>query len=328
MSALGELHSKFREESLSSITNGDSFFGEIPSEIGKIIYCDSTIISAAPDDKDIISKKRIKKALFCLILIGLICFLLRNHLIGATILSLAVFSIGLYSIVKTGEFKGVDYFVGKEGFAKMRFEKARDNIIEKNIYHFYDFTEFVTGETYKKVNFAYQGTDYFASFMGKPDDNNHVEMLVEYVGTYFQEKPEDDLLDKDYLFVKAIEDAWSRYKIQGLLDLYKTTGSYTFNILATVKNTSKLAVFPYIKFTSDSIQIGNNTYNKSTIKDMYFKQGYFIIEHINHSKKLLGLIEKGQKDEIPLTNVGNKQLFIWFLDAMIKTDMNLSSLMK
>ena len=316
MSKLAEQLDKHRHDLLVSVRNGNSYFGEVPSDIGSIVYCDSTNTLASPQDSDTIKNKRIKTTLISLGILALIWVLLHNAVVWAIILSLVVAVLAILIIVNASSFSGKDYFVGTEGFATIKFDKTRDNITERKVYYFKDFAEFVTGETYKKYNYTYQGTDYFGSFMGKPNDEHEVEMLVEYTGTYHQEKPKDDLLDQDYLFLKEVEKSWSNYKIVEIRDELNKRGSYTFNLISPKENSSKFWSYPYIKFTNDAIEIGGRVYNDETLKSMYFSNGNLIVEHMNHSKKLFGLIEKGQKEEIPFTNVGNNKIFLMFLDML------------
>ena len=59
-------------------------------------------------------------------------------------------------------------------------------------------------------------------------------------------------------------------------------------------------------------------YNRETLKNLWFENGNLVIEHVNHSKKLFGLVEKGDIERIPLTNIGNKKLFMLYLQTVIK----------
>ena len=316
MNYLSEMMAKNRSDYLSAIQQGNSFFGEIPSDLGSIVYCDSTNSLASPDDPEVVKKKRVNTVLISLAILILIWVLLHNSTIWAIILSIVIIVIAVLLFVNTSSFSGTDFFVGTEGFAEIKFDKTRNNIVNRKKYYFKDFSEFLTGETYKKVNYTYQGTDYFGVFMGKPNDENEVDALVGYSGTYHQKNPKDDILEQDYLFLKAVENAWSNFKLIDIQDELKRCGSYTFNIIASKKNSSKYLVLQYIKFTNDALEIGGRVYNNETLKRMYFTDGKLVVENVNYTKKLFGIIEKGQKEEIPLTNVGNRKLFLMFLDLM------------
>ena len=68
---------------------------------------------------------------------------------------------------------------------------------------------------------------------------------------------------------------------------------------------------------SDILQTGTIVHHHQP-ETLSFENGNLVIEHVNHSKKLFGLIEKGDIEHIPLTNIGNKKLFILYLQTVIK----------
>jgi len=54
------------------------------------------------------------------------------------------------------------------------------------------------------------------------------------------------------------------------------------------------------------------------IQKIYTSNGSLVIEHINHSKKFFGFIEKGNISSIPLSLLGNRQAFLIFFDRLYR----------
>ena len=75
----------------------------------------------------------------------------------------------------------------------------------------------------------------------------------------------------------------------------------------------------YIVFKGREIAIGDKIYNRSNVKNIRFDKGNLIIEDVNHSSKLFGLIEKGDKETIPLHSIGNRELFLTFFQYFAST---------
>ena len=75
---------------------------------------------------------------------------------------------------------------------------------------------------------------------------------------------------------------------------------------------------PYVKVSQDAIIVGQREYNRDTLKNIWFENGDLVLEHVNHSKKFLGLVEKGNIDHIPLKDIGNRKLFMLYLQTVIK----------
>ena len=123
-----------------------------------------------------------------------------------------------------------------------------------------------------------------------------------------------------YIFWRHIEDVWTAIKLSELLEQSEKEGA-TFSILHSPKNSDVWYATPYITISPDSIIVGGEkgrVYNSETLKNIWFENGNLVIEHVNHSKKMLGLIEKGDIEHIPLTNIGNKRLFMLYLQSIIK----------
>lgn len=309
---------------LEAIANGEAPFAYIPEEIGDLRFCYANNMKKDPYTKE---EKR-KKLLYwigCSIIVPIVCWIVFNNSpIFDTIISIIALIVIIKTIINISNFKGTDYFVGNKGFAVVSFNGKRDNIVTKSI-HFYDeFSELITGETVKKQNGAYIGTDYFFGFFSKPisteNNSSKVNLVLDEGGTHNQQKEKDDQINDHYTFWKNIEDVWTSIKLSELLES-PNRQSVTFSILHSPKNSNDWYATPYVTISPNSITVGGvngRVYDKNTLKNLWFENGELVIEHINHSKKMFGLIEKGDIEHIPLTNIGNKKLFMLYLQSVIK----------
>lgn len=306
---------------MEALEKNEAPFRYIPTEIGSLKFCYTNNIKSEPYS---IQEKR--KKLFSWIggsiAVAVACWLVFNNSpIFDSIVSVIALIVIIKSINNISNFKGKDYFVGDEGFAVIGFEKNRDNIVSKSIHKYDDFSELITGETIKKQNGAYVGTDYFFGFFSKPISSGNgsarVNLILDEGGTHNQEKAKDDQYNEHYTFWKQIEDIWTKRKLAELL-ASNSLSEVTFSILYSPKNEDNWFASPYVTISSDAITVSGREYNRETLKNIWFENGNLVIEHVNHSKKFLGLVEKGNIERIPLTNIGNKKLFMLYLQSVIK----------
>ena len=310
---LAGLRSKMEEELMASLKAGTSVFKYVPNNIGEILYCDSSNPKAEPDTKEQTRKKIIYSIIIPLAII-VFCWLVFNESpIFDTIVTIVMGIISIYSINKCLSFKGKDYFVGTEGAVEITFEKTRDNITNKTEAFFRDFEDLVTSETKKYKNSVYQGTEYSFIVYGHESDGEK-KVVAGIEGTYNQEEPKDYYIDRIYRFWKKIETYWSQYKLALLKDALTNGEPIGFNVY-----TDKNFYNDYIVFKDKEISIHGKAYNKDNIKKWYFKNGNLIIEDVNHSTKFLGLISKGDKETIPLSIIGNRELFFTFFQFFVST---------
>lgn len=306
---------------MDSLERNEAPFRFIPSEIGKLQFCYTTNNKSEPYT----NQEKIKKLfrwIGCCVVVSVSCWLFFNNSpIFDTIVSIIALIVIFKTINNIANFKGKDYFVGNEGFAVIEFEKKRDNITSKVIYKFDDFSELITGETVKKQNGSYVGTDYFFGFFSKPvsveNGSSRVRLILDEGGTHNQEKSKDEQLNEHYVFWKVIEDIWTKRKLTELLSK-KSLTKVTFSLLYCPKNEEIWFATPYVTISDDTIIVSGREYNRETLKNLWFENGNLVIEHVNHSKKLFGLLEKGNIEHIPLTNIGNKKLFMLYLQTVIK----------
>lgn len=306
---------------MEAIERNEAPFRYIPSEIGQLKFCCTTNAKTEPYTKQVLVKKLFLWIGGSIAVTSLCWLIFNNSPIFDSIISVIALIVIIKTIKNVVFFKGKDYFVGNEGFAIVEFERSRNNIVKKSIHRFDEFSELATGETVNKQNRAYIGTNYFFSFFSKPDSSENTSSIVKLIldegGTHNQEKPNDDPLNAHYTFWKNIEDVWTKRKLAELL-VNNSADFVTFSILICSEDETIWHTIPYVSISSDAIIVSGREYNKTTLKNIWFENGNLVIEHINHSKKLFGLIEKGNIEHIPLENVGNKKLFMLYLQSVIK----------
>lgn len=306
---------------MEAIAKNEAPFRVMPTEIGNLKFCYTNNAKSEPYTKQEKNKKLFIWIGSCLA-ISVACWLIFNNSpIFDTIVSIIALIVIFKTINNITNFKGKDYFVGDEGFAVVEFEKNRDNIVFKSIHKYDEFSELVTGETIKKQNGAYVGTDYFFGFFSKPisteNGSMRVKLILDEGGTHNQEKPKDIQTNEHYTFWKQIEEIWTKRKLSELL-AQNGLSEVTFSLLHSPKSEDKWFATPYVTISNDAIIVGGREYNRETLKNLWFENGNLVIEHVNHSKKLFGLVEKGDIERIPLTNIGNKKLFMLYLQTVIK----------
>lgn len=293
---------------LQNLKNGTSVFKYVPDNIGEIVYCDSTNPKAAPDTKSETQKKMFMSICIPLALIALDWIFFYTSPIVSSIVTIVLLFIMYKCVKNTMRFVGTDYFVGTEGFATCDFSGTRDNVTPQS-YRFEDFSDLITSETRTYQNHVYTGTKYFFRFMSNEEDGKKNSFGID--STYNQEKPGDRYIDEIYRFWKKIEESWSKYKFNELLH-----NSNEMSIGFTYYTDNHF--YPdYIKMSKDGIVIGETLFDR--FKRIGFKNGNLIIEHENYSSKLFGLITKGDKAEIPLSAIGNKQLFLMLFNYLTNT---------
>lgn len=306
---------------MDAIAKNEAPFRFIPTEIGELKYCYTNNTKSAPYSKQEKNKKLFTWIGSCVAISAACWLIFNNSPIFDTIVSLIALIVIFKTINNITNFKGKDYFVGDEGFAVVEFVKNRDNTVSKSIHKYDDFSELITGETIKKQNGAYVGTDYFFGFFSKPisteNGSSRVKLILDEGGTHNQEKPKDTQFNEHYIFWKQIEDIWTKRKLSELL-AQNGLSEVTFSLLHSPKNEYKWFATPYVTISSNAIIIGGREYNRETLKNLWFENGNLVIEHVNHSKKLFGLVEKGDIEHIPLTNIGNKKLFMLYLQTVVK----------
>lgn len=302
---------KWKDSQLENLKKGISIFHHIPNNIGNIVYCDTTESREFPCSEKEIKKRKILGILFAIISLTLLWGLLYEHYIWASILTLIILLISV--AISDTAFKGTDYFIGEQGFSIVSFDKNRDNINEVKTIRFNDISYFFTGETINKVNFSYSGTNYYFTVyncLNTEEQTYSVAYTTE--GSYSDKSPKDPMnpqgASEVYAFMKVVEKQWTLYYISK----HKDDEFIKFHVL---KDNN---LYEYIKISMNTLIIGDVEYNRMNTKRIYFSNGQLVVEHENHSKKLFGLIEKGNISQIPLADLGNKQAFMLLFDNFYK----------
>lgn len=304
---------RLEDDLMASLISGDSVFRYIPDNIGKILYCDSTNPKAAPDTKEQTLKKLIWSVVIPLT-ITVVCWLVFNESpIFDSIVTIVMFIIGYISVNNCLNFNGTDYFVGTDGAVIAKFDKTRENISSKQIVLFKDVSDLLTRETRKYRNRSYEGTDYHFIVYGH-EENSKKKVIASVASSYHQENPGNYYKDQHYRFWKKLESCWSQYKLSQLKNSLNNGEAIGFNIYG-----DKGFYNNYIMFIGKEMAIRGKIYNKDNIKDVKFDNGSLIIENVNHTSKFFGLIEKGDKEVIPLQSIGNRELFLTFFQYFSST---------
>lgn len=120
----------FRGLPVERLKDGNHFFGFVPTNIGEIVYCDSSNYSATKEE----DHKTQRKVQWIFFVISVALSALFYYLYtGATerteslwLCAMIVAIVGacacLYKLLTPVVFKGIDYFVGTEGFALIHFK--------------------------------------------------------------------------------------------------------------------------------------------------------------------------------------------------------------
>ena len=300
-------------DQLEKLRIGKSIYKYIPENIGNILYCDTTEPKEYPLTPQQASKRKILGMLFCIISLSLCWGFLYEHYFWGIIITIIICIITL--AVYNTSFSGVDYFIGDKGFSIVEFSNKRDNIINKQVWQFDDLAYLFTGECVKKVNFSYSCTDYYFSFYRKLDsDGKTYDVGYSTAGSYSDKSPKDPMnpegASPEYCFMKELEKVWTLY----FFNEHKNDSITQFPLIKDNHIYSDA-----ISVSRDFIDIYGVKYTKGNTKKIYISNGLLIVEHENHSKRLLGLIEKGNISSIPLSDLGNRQAFLLLFNSFYKS---------
>lgn len=312
------------ERLLMAIQNGVASFKYIPTEIGNIMFCYTNNENAEQYNKNQKIRKLICEVLFPLVAIAA-CWLIIKP--SDSLNEFRCIAINIFiSLVCTGfiigaisaivKFKGTDYFIGDKGFAVLKFENSRSNIVSESIHLYSDIYDIYTKESRVFQKGVYKKNWVFRFFY-KPDANNCVTPILEMDGIHYQRNPEDDPRSPEYSFCKKIEALWTEQKLRQLLS--QRTNTVSFSSLKPVRKDNLWKANPYLTITPTTIFINNRQFYRTHIKNINVHKDKLIIEGANHSKMLLGLIEKGDKEEINLYETGNALLLTRYLYSIVNT---------
>ena len=261
---------------LATIENNTSVFKDIPDNIGKIEWCDSTNLNEAPKER----------------------------------------SSNLMNYLSTKFFRGVDYFVGSEGFAEIHFEGSRENISKREVHRFDSFAEQISTRTRIRINYVDQGTPWYMRFFNHPDPRGVTDEPLEFI-------KDASKRDKDVIFLEFVEKAWSRYKVSRLMDTFNETGVIPFNQVVSIKGSTKWGILPYIKISINDespsksyFEVYDKRFDSSNLKNAHFDNNGRIIL-VKKSDNLLNKVGILKQDLIWYDNVGSPRAFDLFFNSVM-----------
>ncbi|HEY4150911.1 MAG TPA: J domain-containing protein [Chitinophagaceae bacterium] len=208
------------------------------------------------------------------------------------------------------KFKQLNYYIGINGFAYFMSEGTKDNIIEKFELNFKSVTHLFTSEVRKYKGLQYKETAFsFVWF-----NNNRKEILFKTGDSHRQKEGDPPKQAEPYYWMNRMaEKSWTIYLLDNLERELSEKGYIQFDIDLDG------SISPFVRLAVGKITMLNNTYttyNLSDIKKVYLKKGNLYFEHINYSKRFI-FFERGEKDFIPLSLLGNKQFFMKSLEILL-----------
>jgi len=213
----------------------------------------------------------------------------------------------------SNKLSGYVNFIGVNGFAEYECNGERTTLIKNIEVNFNNITDLVSVSQIKKLNFVYSSTGYGFVWLNKE------KIILEVNGQHESKEnnPNHESEPEFWLHTNA-EKYWTIYLLDNLEKNLQKDGCLKFNIAHfendkyILKQYIKLGV-GYIEFLTEN---GNVKYNYNEIKRIYRKGTTLQIEHINYQVKML-FIKSGNKDEIPLLNLTNRQFFFKALEILL-----------
>lgn len=302
----------WKSEQLEKIAAQTAIFRHIPEEIGNVLYCDTNQPHSEPLGTREAKVRKIIAISACALTLILYWSFLYNHYIWGGIIT--IIAVIITYVVSDTTFSGTDYFVGDKGFATVSFLGTRDDITSVNIHLFKDIEYFFTGECINKVNYTYSDTSFYFIIEGKLDEStNQYNRIFFSEGNYYDKQPDDTLnpngANEEYCMLKMVEKVWTSYFVLS----HATDDKVNFGLLI-----DHVLYSDAISISRNEINVYGKLYNSSNTKRIYTSNGNLVIEHVNHSKKLFGFIEKGDISSIPLSSLGNRHAFLIFFDRLYK----------
>lgn len=277
----------------------ENFFKVIPQNIGEIQYCSSTNPKAEKDS----AKTRAIQYLLAIgipVLMIILVAVLSSSPVFIAIVAVVSLFVLIRCVYKISSFHGMDFFVGNKGVARLTFKDDRNNakIIDEILFE--DAADYTSKEVHRYHNRSYVGTEIEKKFWGEVNEKGQRSVLGGWTGTISKDGIE-------YKFMQQAESAWSVYYFSKVKDQFANEHKISFNVY-----TDKGFINDYFIFENETLQVSDRIYDKSTLKDVRIGNGVLIIEHVNHSTKLFGLIKKGNQEEIPIHMIANSKVFMMF----------------
>ena len=312
------MKAKWIEEQVALIGSGKGYFTDVPTDIGKICYCDTSSLKEAPDSPQ---KKKTKVLIISLIAIVILLaiWIIGSHIGYQTLGSVLVLVFAIIFISAIFGDVG-DYYIGDLGFSIVTWNSNKTKIKTRQTYYFNDIDLCFLGEQDKIQDgdfgkSEYDGTEYTLSIY-KKNDENYVK-TYSYSGRYKRESkddPDDLWMFADYNFIKKVYQMvcakhleQKDYEFMVLKDSIKNTKlgyGVLKNVTAaghTMKTIDNKSI-EKITLDGNNLIIGDKRYDLNYCK-VYIHQGWLLIGRdegkdtiyieisaISHNKAFLALL--------------------------------------
>lgn len=269
--AIEEQSDKF----IDDIKKNKSIFIEVPQEIGDLIFCNTTDVEGQECKDD------------------------NFRQIWLPMSSDWTMSFNTINDILYEKFTNIDYFIGTEGIALIKFKGKRECIMGKIVILYKDITDIVMNVSEHHENGEYKFTEYEYAFC---NINSEGVLSIPYGNKFsFDKRKEIDQFPLDFVFAAKVEHIWSEKRFNKFLSqqndiLYANDielGDFpTFeNRMVINRETTIVNDIEFIGKELESVSISDNfIYFNGPIQKSY----------------LHGLIKKRKKACVYLPSLSNK----------------------
>lgn len=294
----------------------DLLFFKYPTNIGRIISGYSNIRNTEKAITGKEARNNILKGVLAGVLISLLIIFLANVNSVTWIFIWIIVPVGVGFIIgySWNILSGKNKFVGVNGFALFECLDEYTKLTTNIEINFRDITHLSTSQTNNYYNYTYLKTNYdfvwlknskeIHSYSNTYDDKNGNPKKTRY---------------EEYWFYKLAEKQWTIYLLDNLEIELEKKGFLVFSLIYD----NKEGGFQFVEFIKMGIGYIEFSYENDTvryefdkIKSVYSKKGSLFFEHQNY-KKFLFFKQTGNKSEIPLSNLCNKQFFFKALELLV-----------
>ena len=289
-------------ERLVDIQSGESFVKVKPDHIGDLVFFDTTKPSAKPLDEAVYKRrKRISLIATAGVLILIWLLLYREWEVALFLSLVAVVAGYVFWAIQT--FKGVDYFVGTQGFAIFDFSRSRENVTRKQAYPFEDGFVLLHQEIHDDRSHEAGGYRYV--LLRKPDGAGVAEVAYQFKGVN-----RDPMRDFEW----KMEEQASSLALESAENLIASGEAAPFFVMRKENGKEAYKIVNTILLSEDSIQIGNQFFPQETWKKIRIEDEKLMFP--GEGSLMKRLVPK----EIPLNDIGNLATLLMLLSNMYSID--------